>query len=84
MVGESEYITRPEYEARQSEMRAELIRLAGDVSQDRKDVQAKFEILTAKIDGSRVSMWKLVALSTINFMIGGSVGIFLNYIHIPR
>lgn len=57
----------------------------------RKDVQAKFDTLTnminaqAKIiDAGRVSAWKLVAISVINFMIGGGLIAFLNYLHFPK
>ncbi len=79
-----EYITRPEYEARQSEMKSEIVRIGMDASADRKDVQSKFDILSAKIDSARVSAWKLVAVSTVNFMIGGGLVAFLNYLHFPK
>lgn len=84
MPVDTEYITRPEYEARQAEMKSELVRISMDASADRKDVQAKFDILSNKIDGAKVSAWKLIAVSTVNFMIGGGLVAFLNYLHFPR
>ena len=89
------YITRSEYEARHSELRTELIRLNTEhdshfkwvVSENEKmrnDVQTKFEILTSKIDAARVSAWKLVAISAINFMLGGGLIALLNYLHFPK
>lgn len=84
MVQEVEFITRPEYEARQAEIRTDLARLASEAAADRKDIQTELKILSNKIDGAKVSAWKLVAISTINFMLGGGCIAFLNYLHFPR
>ena len=90
-----DFITRSEYEARHAELRTEVIRLGTEhdnhfkwvVDENekmRKDVQAKFDILSAKIDSASVGMWKLVAASILNFMLGGGLIALLNYIHFPR
>src|SRR5215469_7681484 len=94
------YITRSEYEARHSELRTELIRLSseGDThfrwvveenEKMRKDVQAKFDALSAKldaaqetIDSARINGWKLVAVSLINLLVGGGLVGALNYLHL--
>ena len=89
------YITRSEYEARHSELRAEVIRLSTEhdshfkwvVAENEKmrnDVQTKFDILTSKIDSARVSAWKLIAISALNFMLGGGLIAALNYLHFPK
>lgn len=89
------YITRSEYEARHAELRTELIRLSTEhdgyfkwvVAENdalKKDVQAKFEALSSKIDTARVSAWKLVAVSALNFMLGGGLIAVLSYFHFPK
>lgn len=80
----SDAITRPEYEARQSEMRAELIRLATENNELRRDVQAKFDVLSAKMDTTSLGVWKMVAASVVNFMLGGGLVALLNYLHFPH
>ena len=57
----------------------------------RNDVQTKFDILATKIDlqaksidSAGVGVWKLVAASVINFMLGGGLIALLNYLHFPR
>ena len=89
------YITRSEYEARHSELRTELLRLSTEhdshfkwvVAENdkmRADVQAKFDVLAAKLDGASVGVWKIVTASVINFMLGGGLIALLNYLHFPR
>lgn len=90
-----DYITRSEFEARHSELRTELIRLSTEndahfnwvVNENekiRKDVQIKFDSLVEKIDSARVSTWKAVALSSVNFILGGGLVGLLTYLHFPR
>ena len=57
----------------------------------KKDVQAKFDTLTSMInaqakliDAGRVSVWKLIAISCLNFMLGGGLVAFLEYFHFPK
>ena len=94
-VPSSDFITRSEYEARHSELRTELIRLSSEndthfkwvVAENekiRQDVQAKFDILVAKINSATVGAWKLVAVSMVNFMLGGGIIALLNYLHFPH
>lgn len=89
------YITRSEYEARHSELRTELLRLSTEhdahfkwvVAENdkmRTDVQAKFDMLAAKLDTASVGVWKIVTASVINFMLGGGLIALLNYLHFPR
>lgn len=89
------YITRSEYEARHAELRTELIRLNTEhdshfqwvVTENekmRKDVQAKFDVLSAKVDAAGASLWKIVAIAILNFMLGGGLIALLNYLHFPK
>ena len=57
----------------------------------RKDVQMKFDTLTSMInaqakliDAVRISAWKLLAVSALNFMLGGGLIAFLQYLHFPK
>lgn len=45
---------------------------------------AKLEKMDDKIDSGRVAAWKLVALSAVNFLLGGGVVSFLQYFHVVR
>lgn len=79
-----EYITRSEYEARHAELKAEFLNLSSDVKTNQKETLAKLEILSNKLDSARASNWKLIAMSAINFMVGGGLVAFLSYLHFPR
>ena len=89
------YIQRSEYEARHSELRTELLRLSTEhdshfkwvVAENdkmRTDVQTKFDVLSAKLDAAKLSPWKLIAVSLINFLLGCGLIATLNYFHLPR
>ena len=89
------YITRSEYEARHAELRTELIRLntehdshfkwvVAENEKMRNDVQTKFEILSGKVDAAGASLWKIVAIAILNFMLGGGLIALLNYLHFPK
>jgi len=45
-----DYITRSEYEARHAELRTEMLHLGATTDAIRSDIQARFDLLTAKIE----------------------------------
>lgn len=80
----AEYITRAEYEARHAELKIEFLNLSSDVKSNQKEIQAKLEVLSEKLDTARVSSWKLIAVSALNFIMGGGLVAVLSYFHFPH
>jgi hypothetical protein len=86
-----DYITRSEYEARHSELRTEMLRLNSTTDAIRSDIQARFDVMATKlekmddkIDNSRVAVWKMLAVSVVNFVLGGGVVAFIQITHVVR
>lgn len=91
MSPRDEFITRVEYETRHSELRAELLKLDAEQTQnfrsiqeqterDRKDIQTKFDLLKDKLDKATVSVWKLITVSLINLVAGGGLTALIVFI----
>jgi hypothetical protein len=59
---ENTFITRPEYEARNAITNTDVAR-----------IEVKVDSLNSKVDSLRADSWKFVAVTCINFILGGSL-----------
>lgn len=90
-MADSDSITRTEYETRHSELRTEMLSLRAEDATLRKEMttsitilDGKIDSLSKKLDDARVSSWKLISFSLINFLLGGGIVAVLNYLHFPK
>lgn len=81
MTPNEDFIARNEYEARHTEMRAEVARIMTRIDL----LSDKMDRVNERLASSRTAGWKLLAISLINFLVGGvltSVTIYI--LHIPK
>lgn len=83
-----DYILRSEYEQftklyeiRHSELRLEIKDLESGLKTDISNMTVKIDAISAKLARSGVDAWKLLAVSLLNFMLGGGIIGALNYFH---
>jgi hypothetical protein len=84
-----ETVTRAEYEqftrlyeVRHSELRLEIKELETGLKTDMSSMNVKLDTLSGQMARQGANAWKLVAVSLINFMVGGGVIGLLSYLHI--
>jgi hypothetical protein len=81
MTPNDDLITRSEYESRHGEIHAEITRIM-----TRLDLlDGKVDHLSNELSNSRVSGWRLLSISLINFIVGGGLASAIFYfVHLPK
>lgn len=79
-------ITRAEYEARQAEIRQQVLGIETSLRTDLKGLENKIDNLSTTINSvaayNKSAFWKLIASSLITFLVGSGMGTFLTlYLH---
>lgn len=83
-----EYVTRGEYEqfirmyeVRHAELRVEVKEIETNITGQMNHVTAKLDTLSSQLQRNSTNGWKLLAVSLLNFMLGGGLVALLNTLH---
>lgn len=66
-------ILRQEYEARSAMISNDINKLETKIDNLNNKVETRFETLNNKVDSISTGWWKFVAITSINFILGGGL-----------